>query len=39
MLTLNVQGDKVLSVQTTEPNMKAIALEAFKIAAVKEFMS
>lgn len=39
VLTLKVQGDTILSVDSTEPNMRAIALEAFKIAASKEFMS
>jgi hypothetical protein len=39
VLTLKIQGDIILDVHSTEPNMRAIALEAFKIAAAKEFMS
>lgn len=39
VLNMKVQGDKVVSVDATEPNMRAIALESFKIAAAKAFMS
>lgn len=39
VLTITVQGDRVLSVEATEPNMRAIALETFRITASKEFMS
>ena len=36
---MKVQGDKVLSVEATEPNMRAIALETFRITAAKLYMS
>lgn len=38
VLTLKVQGDKVLSVEATNPDMRAIALEQFRIRASKEFI-
>lgn len=38
VLTLKVQGDKVLSVDATPADMRAVALEAFRLRAVKEFM-
>lgn len=35
MLTVTFQGDKLLSVERTEPDMKSFAIEHFKIAAFK----
>jgi hypothetical protein len=39
VLTLKVQGDKVISREATQADVYAIAREAFRIKAVKEFMS
>lgn len=33
------QGDKVLSVEVSEPNLKAIALDEAKVSFVHEFMN
>lgn len=38
VLKLRVQGDRVLSVDASEPDMKAITFEAFRIAVVKELL-
>ncbi len=38
MLTFKIQGDKVLDVSATEPDLRAIALEEFRKTAAKEFM-
>lgn len=37
--TYKIQGDKVLSVERTEVNVKAIAMETFKMKAVKELLN
>lgn len=37
VLTLKVQGDKVVSAESTPEDMRAIALEAFRVRAGKEF--
>lgn len=38
VVTITSQGDKIISTEMTEPNMKAIAVDAGKIAFVKLFV-
>ena len=38
VVTIMSQGDKIISTEMTEPNMKAIAVDSGKIAFVKLFV-
>ena len=38
VVTITSQGDKILSTEMTEPNMRAIAIDSGKIAFVKLFI-
>ena len=39
VLKMTIQGDKVLSVVSSEPNLRAIAIEQLKIDTVKLFFN
>ena len=38
VLTLSIQGDKVLNVESTPADMRAIAIEAFRMAFTRLFI-
>lgn len=39
VLKLKIQGDKVLEVESSEPNMRNIAIEQLKMDVVKQFFN
>ena len=39
VLTIHSQGDKVLNVESTEPDVKAVAMELYRIKSANLFMS
>lgn len=39
VLTMTIQGDKVLDVESSEPNLRQIAIEQLKMDTVKQFFN
>lgn len=39
VLTMTIQGDKVIGVESTEPNLRGIAIEQLKMDTVKQFFN